>query len=176
MKPTNFRNNGRAFEGLVETILTHYAGAGLLRLKKVEPPTRTFGGAGRRQVVYLANPFLDFIGAWTEAGGRTVCLEVKSTQENRLPMGGTSGLSGTQVETIFHWENAGAVVAVIWECPEGVFMVRPAGVRRAIAAGRKSLKPEDGLRVPRGTGWVVWDFLSLLRVVYGVGEKVTVGD
>jgi penicillin-binding protein-related factor A (putative recombinase) len=171
MKPSNFRNDGRAWEATVEAILTQYTARGLLRLRKVEPPTRTIGGKGFRKVIYLPNPFLDYVGAWTEAGGRAVFMEAKSTSEDRLPMGGSGGLSAGQVENLFNWTNAGAVAFVLWEAPAGVVFIRAESVRSAFVKNRKSLAPDDGVPVKAGVGFVVWDFLAVMRETYHVNPS-----
>lgn len=166
MAATNRFNTGKGFEGMVETILLQYQCRGLLRVKKVDPPTRVVGSGAFRKVIFLANPFLDFAGTWTERGGRAVFFECKSTTEQRLAVGSSSGVTQDQCDALCHWQNAGAVTFVLWEVkPLGkVFFATPVMLAAALEkSGRKSITPADCEPVPQGVGHVFFDFLKLMH-------------
>ncbi len=154
---TNRFNDGRPFQTLLESILTQYQSAGLLRMKKVEPPTRIVRG----RILFLANPWLDYLGCWTERGGRMVTFEAKSTREPRLPLW-SNGVTEKQIDTLRLWDHAGAVAFVLWEFGGDVRLVRYSEIARVLAE-RKHLKLDDALIVPRGDKWIVHDFLKVME-------------
>lgn len=155
----NRRNDGRAFEKMIEAVCAQYQAKNLLRLKHVDPPNRIFGG----RVIHMANPFLDFIGCWTERAGRLVVMETKSTLEPRLPIMGKSGFTENQFTALRHWSNAGAAAFVLWECHGAVTFLHIGDFVNALDEGRKSVTLGDGQPVPAGTGFVTHDFLNVMR-------------
>ena len=162
--PTNRRNDGRVFENALEAIFTRYASEGVLRLKKCEPPLRVMGGGGFRKVVFLKNPFLDFIGLWSERAGRFVALEAKSTSKPRLPINSKGGITPDQVDALRYWTKAGGVAVVLWEYRGAVRLVLPGFVVKLADAGGKSLKWEDaGPLLSPGNGLERWQVLHALR-------------
>lgn len=169
---TNARNTGKSFEGLLETVCVHYAAKGIMRLKKVEPPTRIIGGGHFKRIIFLPNPFLDFVGTWTERAGRAVFIEAKSTSEPKLPLGSDGGVTAKQVDALRDWHGAGAAVGVLWEVKGDVFFV---GVRKLLAVleveGRKHLKPHDCEPVEQGIGCIYFDFRASLASLYPEAEK-----
>jgi len=159
---TNRFNDGRPFQTLIESILKQYQSAGSLRVKKVEPPTRIIGGGKfARKVIHLANPYLDYLGCWSDRGGRMVTFEAKSTREPRLPLW-TNGVTENQIVALRLWEKAGAVTFVLWEHAGEVRLFRNHEIDATLAQ-RRHLKLEDGIFVPAGTKWIVHDFLQVME-------------
>jgi len=163
---TNRRNDGRGFENALEAIFTRYQSQGLLRLKKAEPPCKVMGfGAGRR-VIFLRNPFLDFVGCWNERGGRFVNLEAKSTGKPVLPLNSDNGVTEAQVDALRYWTLAGGVAAVLWEHRGEVKMVLPLTIIGTLTR-RKSIRWEDaGRAIKPGLGLERWQILAALRSAF----------
>lgn len=160
-KRTNRFNTGKPFEEELTTILTQYGTRGLLRLKKVEPPMRFAG----RRIILLPNPFLDFCGSWTERGGRAVFMEAKSTSKNTLPVG-KSGLTDSQVDSLRHWHNAGAVTFVLWKFDEVVRFIAWPWIE-PVLKNRKHIKLEDCVEVGPGSEYgVKYDFIRTMRQLW----------
>lgn len=130
--------------------------------EKVEPPTRTMGFGTNRRVIYLENPLLDFLGVWTEHRQMNLHFEVKSTMEPRLPCGGDSGFSATQLTAMRLWREFGAGAFLLWEYNHEVRLFFLAMIEAGISE-RKSLVFEDGLPVPPGKGFMFFDFLTLIK-------------
>jgi len=168
MKRTNRHNDGKQFESCVETVLRQYQSRGLFRARKVDPPARVLGTGAARRVIFQANPFLDYVGVWCERKGRAVFFEAKSTAEARLPFGGDHGLTGAQIESMRHWHAHGAITFCLWEV-RGVARVSLITLGNLDAArkdGMKSLTWNYAEEVPKGTGFVVFDFLVILRKLW----------
>jgi len=148
---TNRFNDGREFQTAVQAQLQDYQFRSIMRLKPVSPPTRIIGGGAFRKIIFLANPFSDFIGCWTKGGGRLVLIECKSTAEARLPVGGSGGVTETQWNELQHWNNANAVAFVLWylRSEPGAYFLTVPMIKAALATGRKSARPEDGEPVVR---------------------------
>lgn len=157
---SNAKNTGRAFEREMELTCKGYEQARIATIEKVTPPTRTVGGGRSMRVIYMANPFLDFIGVWTANGERPVFIEAKSTSNHLLPIGADGGLTANQCVAMQRWENAGAVVGLVWQFHDKVVAIRSA--HRLIPTLSRSLRFEDfkDKLVERGNGLIVWDFLS----------------
>src|SRR3990167_4399727 len=132
---SNRANDGRAFQALLEKIFFQYQTEGWMRIKKVDPPTRIVGG----KIMFMANPWLDYCGSWTESGGRMIVIEAKSTKEPRLPIG-HGGLTDRQREALRHWRLAGAVACVLWEYAGSVRLFTEEVIDAAAVAGDRSLK------------------------------------
>ena len=164
--PTNRRNDGRAFENALEVIFTRYSAHNLMRLRKAEPPCKVMGfGAGRR-VIFLKNPFLDFIGLWNERAGRFVALEAKSTSKPLLPLDSDSGVTEAQVEALRWWTVAGGVAAVLWEHRGEVKLVMPLTIVDTLRS-RRSLQWEKAGRIIKpGLGLERWQILAALRSAF----------
>lgn len=162
--PSNRRNDGRAFETQVEAILRVYESKGLMSVRKVDPPTKVIGG----RVIFQANPFPDFIGAWTERGGRMIAFEAKSTLDARLEANGNRGITITQMRSLREWRNANAATFVLWEHRGVVKMVPDFRLRTLHEAHSKSIGWDDleAFVVPAGTGYVTADFRSLMLKVW----------
>ncbi len=161
---TNHLNTGKAFERELEITFAAYETQKLATLRKVDPPTRSIGGGSSpKRVFHLPNPFLDFVGTWTERGGRALFLEAKSTQDPRLPLGRSGGITEKQVENLLMWARAGAVSCLIWHVAGETRVLGAGNVGWAVEQGKKSLVPADGGLVTRGMGSVLWDVLAVLR-------------
>lgn len=103
-------NQGKWFESLVEQVTTNYERKGIMRLRKVDPPTFMYNG----QWVRKQSPFLDYVGTWTERNGRAIFLECKTTSHGKLPMLSKSGLTDDQYKALKDWHLAGAVSCLLW--------------------------------------------------------------
>ncbi len=167
----NWRNDGRSFQTRIETVLLQYQSKGLLRCKKVDPPVKVLGFGKARRVIFLRNPFLDYVGTWTESGGRAVFFEAKSTSEPRLPFGGGAGVTADQLQVMKLWAQAGAAVFGLWEWRNnGVRFLTLHNFQAADSCGSKSIKwgsQESGALVSAGTGFVLFDFLDNMRFTFG---------
>lgn len=113
---------GAAFEKLVAERLKIYESARLLVLRKVDPPTRVIG---KGRIIYLPNPFLDYVGSWAEVGGRAVFIEAKETKNNKLGVGqsSSSGITVKQLHSLRVWQASGAVAAVLWKTPHAIHLI-----------------------------------------------------
>lgn len=160
---SNYGNDGRSFQKEIERTCGGYQSRRAATIRKVDPPTRLIGTGANRKVIFLANPFLDFVGTWTARHGRAIVLECKSTQTHRLPFRRSGGLTDEQLGTIKTWRHAGAAVALLWRWNERVALFTPEQLVAFEAAAVKSLLHESGVLVPRGEGNVVWDFLAVLE-------------
>ena len=164
MKPrrTNRDNDGKRFEKHVADVAAVYFQKKILRLEKVDPPVR-FIGPG--QIMFLPNPFADFMGAWEERSGRALFLEAKSTKEDKLPIG-KGKLTDDQIDWLIRWHTVGAAVGVVWESAFRVGFL-PIGTIEAIRkSGRRHIKFEESDPVPQGQGLILFDFAVNLRRWY----------
>lgn len=156
---SNARNDGRALEAMIQGTATAYRHANVLRLEKVDPPTRVFGG----RVIFMENPFADFIGGWTERGGRLLLIEAKSTSVPKLALG--AKLTTKQRDWLLRWHQAGAAVGVIWEF-QGACRFLPLGQIVKTWPLRKHIKWEEAEPISQGQGFVLIDFVQNLRRWY----------
>jgi penicillin-binding protein-related factor A (putative recombinase) len=162
---TNFKNDGKGFESEIAATAEAYERAGIARLQKVDPPVRVFWKAGKQQVIFLKNPWLDFAGVFTKRGGRALFVEAKSIEVGRLKVDADGGLSSTQWSAMKSWRRAGAACCVLWRKHGEVRLYVPEMIQAALDAGDRSLVFEAGVSVPQGQGMVIWDFLSALEYV-----------
>lgn len=155
------QNDGTAFERELELLFEAYTKQGRAKVHKVDPPTKTFnvkGKPGMRRTVNLANPFLDFTGAWTEQGGRALLIEAKHTEKPRLPLGGDEGLTAEQWANAMDWHRAGAMVLILWRHAGEVRVTTPAlAMAAAREYDRKSIRWADAHRLPAGYGFIRYD-------------------
>jgi hypothetical protein len=154
----NWKNTGQEFEHELELTFAGYHNLRRATVRKVSPPTRTFGGG---KIVYLPNPFLDYIGSWTERNGRALIVEAKSTLEPRLKFG-PGGLTDTQLGSFRVWSAAQAECCLIWRAGRTVWVFTAAEILRAVESGKRSIAAKDGHPVPPGQGLILWDFLTVL--------------
>lgn len=165
---SNF-NTGKGTEDLVKIMGEIYESQGRAVLRKVDPPTRTIRIAGKPVVIQLDNPFLDFVGTWTERAGRMLVIEVKSTKVARLDVGKDSGVNAKQLAALHAWEKGGAAVGVIWMCDERSREMRFVSLQRIEACraeGRASVPWKDAYNIPQGMGLLTHDFLAILSAIY----------
>lgn len=168
------KNQGTWLEAEIKKILEVYRDKGLLDMSKVDPPTRVIWvpaakrkpGQAAQTVMQLPNPFLDYVGSWTERAGRAVFLEAKSTAEPRLPLMNDSGLKQRQIESLLRWRRAGGAVGVLWACCGAIRFVPLVAVEAQLRGGVKHIKWEHAMELKRGFGWVTWDFLEALRAYH----------
>ncbi len=169
-------SNGTIFENALVRTLDAYRSAGLCDLEKVEPPVKTFGSQKGRTVIFLKNPFLDFIGSWTERDGRLLVVECKSTETDTLTIGAldetalgkkvsASGIKMSQILSGHRWQRSGAAVCYLWNYHGSVKLVTPNMVSAQLTH-RKSLRWCDAHPVPQGPGFILIDFLALLRRIH----------
>lgn len=166
---TNRHNTGIGFQGMIESTARTYQASGWMRLRKVDPPTRVVGSGAARRIIYLENPFLDFIGSWTERKGRMVVIECKSTSKEKLPFDSSGGVTVAQLDSLRHWHNAGAVAFVLWEFKGQVKMVTAEFLAKCRDENRreehfKYIHWEDlGEPMKQGRGLNLVDFLPEMR-------------
>lgn len=155
--------HGKWLQDEITRIADDYERRGIARLKKVDPPLRIIGNPfkGKGRVIPLANPFLDFMGAWTARQGRVIVIEAKSTQEPKLPLG-NGGLDSDQWTLLNRWRGAGGAVGVVWGYKHELRFVPFEAIRSQLGAGVKHLKWEHATPIPRGLGFCTFDFLHTL--------------
>ena len=147
--------NGTILERLVRNICEGYREQGIATLEKVEAPTVTRG----KIVIHLANPFLDFVGCMHDTG-RAVFLEVKHTNEPRLSIFGKGGLTAKQCRSLEMWQQAGAIVGVLWYHHDSLRFVSYDDIE-TIHEHRKSVPWNMAQEIPKGqTGEIQYDFLN----------------
>ena len=130
-------NRGMPFEELVERVCTSYERRGIMRLRKVDPPTFMING----QWVRKTSPFLDYVGTWTERGGRAIFLECKSTRGGKLPMFSKGGLTDEQYKALQAWHQAGAVSCLLWLDRSMVALVTASQIETHIERARECKTP-----------------------------------
>lgn len=157
---SNYGNTGKGFEAFLDKLFAAYHSRGVARFRKAEPPIKILGGGPARRIIPMRNPFLDYIGVWTAEGGRALFIEAKSTADARLALDDTH-LTQTQVDNLKAWADAGAAVGVLWLYNADVRLVTLETV--TAERSRKSIPWEEATPIPQGPGFVVYDFLSLLR-------------
>lgn len=140
---TNRKNDGKEFERRLCDSLAYYQAHGFMRVKKVEQPIRMFG----RRVIHLKNPFLDFIGCWTERYGKMISFEAKSTSVPKLQTH-SGGLTEAQMDNLRLWGKAMAVSFLLWE-HKGEVRFWTVGMIGEQTWDKKHLKFEDGIVVPQ---------------------------
>lgn len=168
---SNHGNDGRGFETMFERTCDAYRSANRLRLQKVEPPVRVIGWGEKRKVIFLENPFPDYIGAWTERGGQTLCIEVKSTSGedgSKLQIcKGSGGLRDTQLDWLIRWHRSGAAVGIVWEWVGHGWAFIPVGLAESIRREpRRHIKFSECEPILQGQGFAMVDFLTNLSKWY----------
>lgn len=160
------RATGQRFETYIKMICEAYETQGRAKIRKVDPPTKTFGGGHAMRIIHLANPFLDLVGSWQERSGRAIFLECKSTQIARLPVCCDGGVTANQYEALMSWEAAGAAVGVLWEHADDIRFVSTGMMAANRSEGRASVPWKDAYGIPRGLGFVTHDWLTMLGQIY----------
>lgn len=160
------KNRGTEFERALELVFDQYERQGLARIRKVDPPVKVIGV----RKIFLPNPWLDFVGAWNEQGGRMIAIEAKHTQEPRLGLDTSDGLKIDQWRNAMGWEAFGALVVIAWRYGEEVRFTTPAQIRALTARQeRKSLRWCDAHRAEKGFGFIQWDVLGFARKLTAPG-------
>lgn len=156
------KNRGKGTEQWVDMILRGYAARGVATIEKVDPPTKTIQlGGGKVRTLLLPNPFLDYFGTWTARGGRAVTFEVKHTEEPKLKICRSGGITDKQWEALRRWERAGAATFVLWEHGGQFRVVTTALIEQALLeTDRKALLWTHAIR-PAGVGGT--DFLNTVE-------------
>lgn len=160
-------NSGKLFEKQIQETAWAYERARILKLEKVDPPTRIIPSPKGPRIIYQKSTYLDFVGSWIEAGGRMVTIEVKSTNEQRLPMFTKSGgLTLNQWYRMRIWHHAGAATGVIWGCGDRARWFGYEEIAALRKAGAKSVTWGMGTPIRQGTGLILVDFIVNLRADY----------
>jgi penicillin-binding protein-related factor A (putative recombinase) len=157
---SNWANDGRAFQEEIELTCGAYNLAGIATIKKVDPPTRIVGSKEDRRVIFLPNPFLDYVGAWTARHSRAIFFEAKSTSEPRLKLG-SGGLTDSQINALGSWRLAAAATFVLWQHAGEVRLFTVEAIRWATSRGDRSLAFANGAPVRQGSATIIWDFLPV---------------
>lgn len=167
------KNGGINFEDHVVICADVYRTQGRADITKVEPPTKTvFIGKGKTKTIQLENPYLDFVGCWTERGGRAIHLEAKATSTPRLPVGNDDGVNADQLANLKRWHASGAAVGVLWQHAEQVRFVTLGMITHAREVEeRASVAWTKAYPIPYGGGFLSFDFLSILGKVYPCAAK-----
>jgi hypothetical protein len=169
---TNWKNDGRGFQAELVMTCEAYLKRGTAKIVKVDPPTRVVGGGAARKVIFMHNPFLDFVGCWEAHHGRAIMIEAKAHDSGRLGIDAGGGLTSTQWSSLRSWRKAGAVCCVLWRRKAEVRLFLPEKIQDELDSGGRSLTFESGLPVAQGAGEVIWDFLSVLEKAIWGGEKI----
>lgn len=121
MKMKKPLSRGKQFEADIKARLTYYEADRILVMRKVDPPTRIVG-PGR--IIFLPNPFLDFLGSWVERDGRAVFIEAKETKDAKLGLEQKqTGITKDQLRNLHIWHQANAAAGVLWRSSEGTFLL-----------------------------------------------------
>lgn len=156
---TNWQNDGRSFERSLAQVCRLYAEAGRAYFEKVSPPTKTMGSGFKRKILYMPNPFLDFMGVITEWNNRMALFEAKSTDKPTLPCGKDNGFTRVQVDALAKWRQHGAACWLLWECHGEVRLFFHSMILAGLSE-RASLVFADGLPIRTGRGFLFWDVLA----------------
>lgn len=160
------RQVGKSFEAEVQMVLTQYEHRGLMRVRKVDPPVRVLGFGVKRRVIFLKNPWLDFVGAWDEREGRCVIIECKETREPRLPFGRDEGITQSQLHNLHCWSASDAAAFILWRTGGQTFFATIRQLYKARDDGRKSLTPDYCDTVQPGLGFAIMDFVVQMRAAW----------
>src|SRR5579862_1167264 len=156
------RNTGKPFEAHLLEIASIYENRGILSLVKSDPPVRVVGFGPARKVIFLRNPFVDFVGVWKERNGRAIFLEAKSTADPSLDLDHDNGITDTQIKSLKRWSNAGAAVGVLWECQGSVKFISLDSITRRLMANLRKIHFHQAEPVGQGEGFVMFDFIKNL--------------
>lgn len=162
---------GRAFEEILEEHCETLEKTGRAKIHKVDPPSKVVGRGPKAKVIYQANPFLDFVGSWTERDNRSIMLEAKSTAEHRLAIDTKKGgLTTAQIDSMRLWARAGTITALLWfrSDLQEMKVVNFETIDFAVACGNRSLRWDDFQPCTRGgSPFLRFDFLAELDRLNG---------
>jgi penicillin-binding protein-related factor A (putative recombinase) len=157
------RNQGTRIESLIEKINGGYLDAGIAKIEKVDAPCKVFG----KKVIFLPNPFLDFTGIWRDGDKKIpLHIEVKSTKVPKLGIF-HAGVSESQYSNLDVWNQWGAAAFVLWHHDDELRLVTVPMLQEKIHSDVKHIKWPEALVVPRGTGWIMFDFLKAFKLAMG---------
>lgn len=167
----NAANDGRSFQKELETTAGAYQAKRQCVLRKVDPPVRVIWvpdkltGKSIQRVIFQQNPHLDYVGSYTAKGGRMLAIEAKSTSNHLLRFNADVGFKSSQWAAMKSWHWSGAITFMLWQYAGKVCLWTPDMLISTEASGAKSLRHEEGLKVERGMGTIIWDFLATLERV-----------
>ena len=158
------RQQGQAGEDLLELIHDGYKQAFTAKIEKVDPPVKVVrSGPKVVRAIMLENPFPDYLGTWTERDGLTLAWELKHYSKALLPLGQKkAGVTADQLDLLDRWHASGAVTGVLWLRDRELRLATFDSILAVLETGRKSLKWDDQVKVRRGQGKVVFDWLAEL--------------
>ena len=124
---------------------------------------------GRRWVPRRNNPFLDFVGVWTETG-RAVFIEAKYTEDEYLRVDGRGGgVDDRQMANLRLWDKAGADAMVIWRSRLGTLVMDVAFLNQVYG----KFKRKYVSYTEASTNWLCTSvrgllFLEAMQRLYGI--------
>ncbi len=158
---TNQQNTGKAFEREIETTCEELERLGLAKIKKADPPVKVMGSDANRRVIFLENPFLDFVGSYRKADGswHPVQFECKQTSEPKLAVGVKSGgVTEKQLNALLSWAGHGWNVFVFWKHGSRVKRIGVDDLEKVVREARKHMKFEElHVEIYPGPGFLLWD-------------------
>lgn len=120
-----------------------YEKKGILKIKKVSPPTAVIYKKGKPEVIHQRNPFVDFIGCFIQKGSRMIHIEAKHYNKDRLPVNRKGGITPNQCTSLQSWYEAGCIVGAIWQKDREFFWLGIDLINDCINEDRASVKPEE---------------------------------
>ena len=162
MRPSLGSNDGRGFQDRIVRTASAYRALKVLKLEKVDPPTRIIPG---NKILFMENPWPDFVGVFHD--GRMLAIEAKSTADGRLPFDVKSGgVTSKQARLLIDWGRMGAISGILWECAGTRCCWVPwILVEDALNSGKRSFDfdVQFGLfPVLAGKGLIEWDFACVV--------------
>ena len=162
-------NRGKLFEQALEQQHKLYEQAGVAVLRHTDPPIREIFFKGKRVIVRLRNPFLDYAGTWRTHGGKAMFIEAKATVDYKLRVDGSQGhgVDERQMHSLRVWRAGGALAFLLWQSPAGILLADVAALDCVFQQlGRKYVQADElvdieGVRVVTGT-----DYLRAAEQVY----------
>jgi hypothetical protein len=153
-------NQGKIFEKWIQGKIDDLGRS--VAIYKVDPPVRVLGNPARPRVIFLANPFLDFTGAWK---GRAVNIEAKSRQplpgrsidKHWLKLRDKAGLTDRQIEAFWAYERAGSVTMLLWRLGEQVRLFTGGDVCKIDSSGINRLYWSAGIDLVRDCPFRTWE-------------------
>lgn len=141
-------NSGKAFEAMISDLFRTMEIRKLAFMRKTDPPVKVMGAGANRRVIFLENPFLDYIGTiFSER--RTVnwvpiAVECKSTSVHTLPMGLETKLTKKQIDNMRIMGDHGIGCFLFWSYDYRYRLFTRPFILKMYDSGAKSLKFEDG--------------------------------
>ena len=171
MRKLKSKNTGKDLEKRIADIAKIYEAQERALIHKCDPPSRTINVKGKTFTTLLKNPFPDFVGTWTENGGKALLIEAKSTKHPRLPiMCKSGGVTIDQIKHLTHWHHAGAAVGIVWEHElhwrfVGIRQVHETLLLKRGNQPRRSIKWDEAEVIPQN-GMNYMDFLKNISDCY----------